>query len=276
MTDARHQDTDHGPDIVRLVGAQIKTLRLNAGLNREQFGTLMGYSEHTISSIEQGRRRPAEPDFLDKADEILDARGLLILAKKEVAKSRLAPFFRDAANIEEQVIEYHCYENQVVPGLLQTEAYARALYRMRRPTLDEETIEEQVAARLARQDIFDHNPAPTMSFVLEEAVLHRPYGGREILRGEREHLLTVGQRRNVEIQIMPTDAEDHAGAGGPITLLRPQGEPMVAYVEVQNVSALHQDTEAVREMSQRYEIIRAQALTPRESMRYIETLLGDS
>jgi transcriptional regulator with XRE-family HTH domain len=276
MADTEQLDAgEPGPDIIRLIGVQLKALRIRAKLEREDFGEQMGYSAHTIASIEQGRRRPPEPGFLDRADELLNAGGVLKAAKGEVAKAGLPAFFRDVAKLEERAVEYHSYQSQVIPGLLQTESYARALFRMRRPTLDDDTVEKHVAARQARQEILKRKPAPTMSFVVEEVVLHRPFGGREVLRTQRRHLLNIGQQRNVEIQVMPTDREDHAGDGGPLTLLRTQDEPMIAYLEVQGVSALRMQQSVVRDISQRYETIRAQALTPRESMRYIEELLGE-
>ena len=274
MTDLRPLDAgeDAGPDIVRLIGAQLKSLRMNAQLEREEFAARVGYSTHTVISVEQGLRRPPEPDFLDRADEVLRAGGLLKLAKREVAKACLPAFFRDAARLEERAVEYHSYENQVVPGLLQTREYARALFRMRRPMLDEETVEERTAARLARQALLDRTPAPTMSFVLEEAVLHRPLGGREVLRAQREHLLRLARQPNIELQVMPTGREDHAGSGGPLLLLRAEGEPMAAYVEAHGLGVLHTRADTVRDLSQRYEILRAQALGPRESARLIERL----
>ncbi|GAB2924866.1 helix-turn-helix domain-containing protein [Streptomyces mayteni] len=266
---------DPGPNVFKLVGALLKSLRLNAEMDRETFGARMGYSAHTIASVEQGRRRPPGPDFLDRSDDVLNAGGLLKGAKKEIAKARLPAFFRGVAKLEETAVEYHSYQTHVMPGLLQTEDYARALYRMRRPVLDDETVEERVAARKTRQDILIRKPAPTMSFVVEEVVLHRPFGGPAVLKGQRERLLRVGQLRNVEIQIMPTDREDHAGDAGSLILLRPEDEPMAVYVEAHDVSALRTDPNTVRTLSQRYETIRAQALTPRESRRYIEKLLGE-
>jgi transcriptional regulator with XRE-family HTH domain len=263
-----------GPDIVRLVGAQLKALRINAGLEREDFGRRMGYSPHTIASIEQGRRRPPEGDFLDKADDLLEAGGLLKIAKKEVIKAALPQRFRSVAALEERASEYHSFQNQVMPGLLQTEEYARALFRMRRPALDDETVEERVTARLARQEIFQRKPLPVMSFILQEVVLHYPYGGCEVLRGQWQRLLQVGRMRNVEIQVMPTDREDHACAGGPLILLRPEDEPMLAYAEVQGRGGSITELKAVRQLHRRYEILQAQALNPWESLGYIEKLLG--
>jgi hypothetical protein len=98
--------------------------------------------------------------------------------------------------------------------------YARAIYGMRRPPYTEEHVDGLVEARLARQKIFDQQSAPVFSFVQEEVTLRRPLRGRIVMRKQLERLLQVGRRRNVEIQVLPTDREDHAGLAGALQLLR--------------------------------------------------------
>ncbi|MGO4430648.1 DUF5753 domain-containing protein, partial [Streptomyces sp. MCAF7] len=133
----------------------------------------------------------------------------------------------------------------------------------------------RVAARLARQEVFSARPAPIVGFVIEEVVLQRPFGGKDVLRGQLEHLLLVGQRRNVEIQVMPTAREDNAGVDGPFSLMVPRGGEQVAYLEGQGRSALITDRDEVHAIAARYGIIRAQVLNPRESSTFIEKLLGE-
>lgn len=268
-------DGDGSGAFLRCFGMQLKLLRERAGLTQAELGKLLGYSADQISSVEQGRRIP-KPELIDKADEVLEAGGLLCAMKEEVARARYPAFFRDAARLEGEATEINAYDTHVVNGLLQTEAYARAVLTMRRPLVDEDTIEQRVTARLARQGIFGRWPAPLMSFVIDEAVLHRPIGGRQVLRGQLEQLLSVGSKRNVEIQVMPTDRDDHAGLDGPFTLMETGDERRVAYVEVQDVSRLLTERKWVRELEGRYGIIRAQALTPRESLAFIEKLLGET
>jgi hypothetical protein len=111
--------------------------------------------------------------------------------------------------------------------------------------------------------------------VIEESVLRRPVGGGVTYRGQLEQLLLLGQKRNVELQVMPLDREDHAGLSGAFTLMETSASQRVAYVEVQNVSRLHTERKQVRDLEAQYGIIRAQALTPRESMVFIERLLGE-
>ncbi|MEU0750073.1 helix-turn-helix transcriptional regulator [Streptomyces albogriseolus] len=261
--------------ILRVFGRQMKRFRLRAGLERSEVGARTGYSVSTITSYELGRRIPP-PRFIDVADELLDAGGVLREMKEEVARAQYPAFFRDVARLEVEAVELHAYDTHVVKGLLQTEAYARAVFTMRRPLLVEETIEQRVTARLLRQEIFSRWPAPLMSFVIEEAVLRRPIGGAEVLRGQLEQILLIGQKRNVEIQVMPTLREDHAGLAGSFTLIETGSGQRITYAEVQKSSNLYTERTSVRELEAQYGIIRAQALTPRESMAFVEGLLGES
>ncbi|MFE4667310.1 helix-turn-helix domain-containing protein [Streptomyces sp. NPDC056716] len=269
------EEREPGSGILRAFGRQLKRFRLRAGLERPEFGALMGYSASTIAAYEQGRRVPP-PRFIDQADEALDAGEVLKELKEEVARAQYPVFFQDAADLERDAVELYVYAVYAVPGLLQTEEYARAVFAIRRPLLDEDGIERGLSGRLARQEIYRRKAAPLMSFVLEEAVLQRPIGGKEVLRGQLEQVLLIGQRRNVEIQVMPVSREDHGALGGPFTLIdTPEGR-RIAYAEVQGDSRLYSGHAKVRELEARYGILRAQALTPTESLAYVEKLLGET
>ncbi|GHF75109.1 helix-turn-helix domain-containing protein [Streptomyces thermodiastaticus] len=270
----RRPDDDPGTGVVIAFGRQLKLLRIRAGLDRAEFGRRMGYSAETVASIEQGRRIP-QPRFIERADEVLNAGGVLIALKEEMARAQYPPYFRDAARLEAKATALNVYAVYAVPGLLQTEGYARAVFRMQRPLLDDDVIEQRLDARLARQEIFNRRPAPLMSFVIEEAVLRRPLGGREIMREALEHILLMSRLRHVEVQVMPTDREDNAALGGPFTLIDVDKRQRIAYAEVQDDSRLYTDVVRVRELEARYGILRSQALTPSESSAFIEKLLGE-
>ena len=255
-------------------GRQLKLLRTRAGLDRVEFGKRTGYAAQSLASFEQGRRIP-QPGFVDKADEVLGAGGLLLALKEELARAQYPAFFRDMARLEAEAVELYAYDTHMVKGLLQTEEYTRAVLAMRRPLLDEETIEQRVAARLARQEIFSRWPAPLLSFVVEEPVLRRPLGGRDVLCGQLEQLLRFGQFRNVEIQMMPLDRDDNAGVDGPFTVITRKGGEQFVYTEAQGRSNLLTDRDETRLAAARYGIIRSQALTPRETLGFIEKLLGE-
>ncbi|MFD8458169.1 helix-turn-helix domain-containing protein [Streptomyces antimycoticus] len=277
MASAGRPELPDGEDsgaFIKSFGLQIKLLRERAGLTQAELGSRVGYGADQIAAVEQGRRIP-KPELIDKADEVLSAGGLLKAMKGEVARARYPAFFRNTARLEAQAVELHVYATQAVPGLLQTEEYARAVCTMWRPLLDDETIEQRVASRMARQEIFSRMPAPLMSFVIEEVVFQRPFGGTSVLRGQLEQILLIGQKRNVVVQVMPTGREEHAGLAGPFTLMETGTGQRTAYAEVQSTSRLHTERSAVRELEATYGIIRAQALAPRESLTMIEKLLGE-
>jgi hypothetical protein len=216
------------------------------------------------------------PKFIDQSDELLDAGGVLQEMKEEVARAQFPAFFRNAARLEAEAVALLAYDAQVVNGLLQTKDYARAVFSMMRPPLEEDVIEQRVVARMARQEIFARRPAPLATFVIDESVLRRPIGGYGVLRGQLEKILHVGQRRTVEIQVLPLNREENAGLAGPFTLFDTREGRRVAYVEVQNVSQVHTEQSLVRGLEVKYGTLRAQALTPQESLAYVEELLRES
>lgn len=272
--------TDEVADLFRALGRQIKVARVRAGMSQKELGDRLGYGEETISSVERGRRTP-QPELLLAVDELLECGGLLASAAEDVERARARrrvrhpEWFRDYARMEAEAVELCYFANQAVPGLLQTKEYARAVFASRQPLFDEETIEQRVTARMARQELMSRWPPPTVSAIIQESVLRQPFGGLEVQRGQLERLLKTGDLRHVEIQVMPTATQDHAGMGGPFTLLTPKGKPQVAYLEVQHISRLITDPDEVRVLAAKYGSIRGQALTPRESLRLIEKMLGD-
>lgn len=262
-------------DVLKVVGKLVKLLRERAGLTQAQLGEAIGYGEDQVSAVERARRVP-KPEFLDGTDEALGAGGMLSAMKEDVARARYPAEVRNLSKLEDQATEINAYDNHVFNGLLQTEDYARSLFKLRRPLLNEETIERRVEARMARQAIFHRWPAPILSFVIEEVVLHRPYGGPAVLHSQLETLLRFGQMRNVDIQVMPTDREDNGGMSGPFMLLEIPGRAKMAHTEGQMTNHLITDRKSVHAIEVRHGIIRAQALTPRESLALIEKLLGET
>ncbi|MFG5723698.1 helix-turn-helix domain-containing protein [Streptomyces murinus] len=274
MSEEAREEQD-GSGIPLVFGRVLKRLRIHAGMERAELGRRTGYSAATITSYEVGRRIP-NAKFIRQADEVLGAGGILVDFIEDMEKAQYPTYFRDAAALEKQAVALHVFAVQAVPGLLQTEEYARAVFTMWRPMLDEETIEQRVAARLARQEIFTRKPAPTVTFVMEEAVVRRQLGGLGVWRGQLEQILLVGQRRNVEIQVMPYAREEHAALSGNFTLIETGKGRRIAYVPAYKVSRLVTDRSTVREVEEKYGLLRAQALPPRESLAFVEKLLGET
>lgn len=215
---------DDSLTLLKAVGLQIKLWREAAGLRQSELGTEIGYGEDMVSAVERGRRAP-KPEFLDNADRVLRADGKLSAFKRDVAEARYPKKVRDLAKLEADAVEIGAYVNTVVHGLLQTEEYARALFQLRRPAYSEDDLERHLAARMARQELFDRQPAPLLTVVQEEATLRRPIGGRDVLLRQLERLLEWGRLPSVAIQVMATDTEEHAGLGGSLRLIKLRTAP---------------------------------------------------
>ncbi|MFF2144332.1 Scr1 family TA system antitoxin-like transcriptional regulator [Kitasatospora sp. NPDC058190] len=262
------------------VGKLIKFFRERAGITQKELARLSGYSEDLVGAVERGLRTP-RIEYLTKVDDLLNAGGALRLVADDVMKAKIRvsqrhPAFSRAFTQEEaKAIEIHEYSSLHIPGLLQTEAHARALYDMRRPWLSVEQVDKWVAARLERQEILTRWPLPVMSWVIDESALRRPLGGWDVHQEQLRHLLKVAEIRGLELQVMPLDRTENAGMGGSFILLTPSGRSQIAYVEVQHVNRLITDPEEVRKMAARYGTLRGQALTMRESLALIEKILGE-
>ncbi|MGF1426301.1 helix-turn-helix domain-containing protein [Kitasatospora sp. LaBMicrA B282] len=277
------QEPDEVQQFFSTIGRQLKLLRERQGWTQKEFAQRMQYGEDLISSIERGRRN-VQPEFLEAADELLKAGGLLKAAAEDAKKAKEKArerakhpaFFRGYAGLESDAVEISFYSTLVIPGLLQTPAYARHIFTTGRPLLDEKTIEQRVAARLARQEALANRWPPAMlSCIIEESVLQRPIGGKEVQKGQLQNLLAFSQLRNGELQIMPTSCQDHGGVDGPFTLLTPKKGPQIAYTEVQGVGHLITEFDDVRLLAAKYGTIRSQALTPRESQTLVTKMLGE-
>ncbi|WP_190080197.1 helix-turn-helix domain-containing protein [Streptomyces longisporoflavus] len=261
--------------VVEAIGHHLKLRREAAGLRAAEFAEAIGYGEDQVRKVERGARIP-RPEYLDKVDEVLGAGGLVSAMKKDLEKARYPKKARDLAKLEAQAVEIGLYSHHNIHGLLQTEEHMRALFEMRHPSYTQDQVERDVAARMARRAVFERSPAPTLNFVQEEATLRRTIGGRMVLRRQLEHLVTVAQLRNVTFQVMPLDCEDHAGMGGLIEVLKFRDGTAVGRSDGAFGGRPVSDPKQLRILELRYGMIRAQALRPRQSLAFIEQMLGET
>ncbi|MCS0637196.1 helix-turn-helix transcriptional regulator [Streptomyces sp. LP05-1] len=265
---------ENGAAVVRAVGRQIRLHRKRAGMSGAELGRRTGYGEAMIYKMETGVRIP-RPEFLDAVDTVLNAGGLIAATKEDVAEVGYPKEVRELAQMENRAVDILTYGIHNLHGLLQIEEYIRELLKTRRPAYVEEHLERRVAARLARQKVFERSPAPEMSFIQEEVTLTRPIGGRMVLRRQLEHLLHVGRLPHVEIQVMPTSCGDHPGTGGRIDILKFPDGTGVGRMDDEFGGRPASDPRHLRLLELRYGIIRGRALTPEKSMAFIERLLGE-
>ncbi|MFD5395623.1 helix-turn-helix domain-containing protein [Streptomyces sp. NPDC127097] len=269
-------DDDEAGAVMKAVARQLKLWREAAGLTQAEFGTAIGYGEELVSSVERGRRIP-RPEFLDRADEALGAGGKLAALKADVAEIRYPKKVRDLKKMEAESVELCAYNNSVIHGLLQTEDYARAVIGNRQPPFPQNEVERRVAGRVDRQGIISTKTGlPVLNFVQCEATLRRCTGGTMVLRSQLERLLEVGQLSNVSIQVLPLSREENAGLEGPFQLLRLKDGSTVGHNESQLISRVISNPKELQTLELRYGMIRAQALTPRESLAFIDKVRGET
>ncbi|MFE9171119.1 Scr1 family TA system antitoxin-like transcriptional regulator [Streptomyces kebangsaanensis] len=263
-------------DSLRTFGAVVQALREHAGLSRAELGELVRFSKHTVASVELGRRMP-DPVFVERAEPALGNTGALRKAAAHLARQPgLAAWFRQWARLEAMAISLCTYECRVVPGLLQTEAYARAVSLSVPPIPDEEELNDRIAARMQRQEFLStqRKPPCAFSFIIEESVLRRGTGSTEVMREQLDRLLDVEPRWNVEVQVMPLWQPVHAGLDGPIRLLETPENQWFGYSEGQENGRLISDRKEVSLLHQRYAKLRSQALTPADSRSLLERMRG--
>ncbi|MFI1963833.1 Scr1 family TA system antitoxin-like transcriptional regulator [Streptomyces pathocidini] len=261
-------------DSLRTFGAVVQALREHAGLSRREFAALVRFSQHTVASIEQGRRMP-DHAFVERAEEVLGNTGALRRAVRHLARQPgLASWFRHWARLEAVAITLYTYECRLIPGLLQTEAYARTLFDNRLPPLSDEDIQAQIAARSERQRLLTERPHTAFSFILDEHLFLRRTGGAEVTRELIDHVLELAARRNIEIQIMPLTEGTHPGLNGPMQLLETPQNHWFAYCEGQETGQLVADPKTVSILQLRYAKLRSQALTPQDSAGLLKQMRG--
>ncbi|MFE9305709.1 Scr1 family TA system antitoxin-like transcriptional regulator [Streptomyces sp. NPDC006856] len=259
---------------LKMFGEVVKTFRKRARLTQEQFAPLVGYSPETVASIEQGRRLPP-PDFTERADSILDAFGVILAAAKHLTRRKgLASWFRQWAELELSALSLYTYECRLIPGLLQTPAYARTLFADQLPPLADEQIEAQLAARLERQQLLRERPNTSFSFILEEHLFLRDLGGADVTRELLDHILDLSELRNVDVQIMPLVRHHHSGLGGPVQLLETPDHQWFGYLEGQEHGQFVSDPKVVSVIQMRCASMRSQALSLDDSQSLMRRMRG--
>ncbi|MCT9091676.1 helix-turn-helix transcriptional regulator [Streptomyces sp. ASQP_92] len=262
----------------QMVANLARKLRVRKGWTQEQLGSEIGFSAAAVSAMET-LAQPASDEMLVQLERVLgDGMGIFEDARASVRLEKYPEQFKDFAPVEQQSLVIQMYEILVVNGLFQTEDYARALIGGGFPPLPEQRVEELVQARMERQALFDRQPVASIELILEEAVLRRVIGSREIMREQLQHLLACSRRRNVTLDVLPLACGvngEYAGDRGGMTLVETPEHDHLAFLEVQGEGLLISDPAKVSAYARRYAKIRAQALGPRETMGLIEELAGE-
>ncbi|KUF17912.1 helix-turn-helix domain-containing protein [Streptomyces silvensis] len=256
------------PAAWRYCGSQIKLWRAEASVSRAALADEAGYDCEYVKSMENGRRRPTLR-LLQVADQMCGAGGKLAAAQQYLKPEPFPQRTQAYVQAEAEAIALYAYGALLIPGLLQTKEYAYELLSKSCPPVDEDTVRERVAGRLKRQQKLHGKPPAHVSFVIHEAALRGMVGGRDVMRSQLAHLLEVGKRRNVSIQVLPFAVAPPVALGGPMVLVETVEHEQYGYVEGQETGALYADADTLNALRQRLGAIRMQALNIAESARFI-------
>ncbi|MBT2479798.1 helix-turn-helix transcriptional regulator [Streptomyces sp. ISL-94] len=268
MVNIRELDPSASP--LDYYGSELRRLREEARLKQGALGGIIFCTGSLIGQIETARKVPTR-DFSERVDAALGTGGVFSRLVGLVLRSQLPTWFQAYAEMEAKAAYISSYQAQLVYGLLQTKAYARAVLGVR----TDGDLDAKVAARMERQRILDRENPPLMWVVMSEAVLHQEIGGREVMRNQLAHLLDLQGREWVKVQILPFEAGAHAGLPGSFNLLRFDDDPDLVYTEDFVQGHMTANPQALREGSLRYDHLQAAALSVKDSAERIARVMEE-
>jgi transcriptional regulator with XRE-family HTH domain len=273
-----------------LLGSQLRRLREAAGISAEKAGYEIRASRSKISRMETGRVGLKVRDVEDLltlygvTDEQQRAK-VVALARRSKAPEWWAKYndilpdwFETYLGLESAATSIRSFETQFVPGLFQTEDYARAVTKLGHQTAPLDEIERRVGLRLKRQELLGRAQPPRIWAVMDEAVLRRPVGGLPVMRAQLRHLVEAARMPRVTLQVVPFARGGHAGASGSFSILRFEERdlPDVVYIE-QLTSAVYLDQRHdIEHYLEVVDQLSGEALTPADTARFIEQVAHET
>ncbi|MEU0520262.1 helix-turn-helix transcriptional regulator [Streptosporangium sp. NPDC006007] len=263
------KELDPSTSVTAYWGSELRRLREAMGWSQQELARRTSYSTSLVGLIETAARAPTRK-FAQRCDEVLETGGTLIKLWPLIGRESSPAWVRSLFELEWEARTLRNYQLSVVPGLLQTEDYARALTRAGRPFDTEKEVEEMVTVRMQRQRLLDRPDPPILFVLLDEAVLTRPIGGGGVMRDQLEHLLKATMRPRVTIQVIPFEVGAYAGLAGPILVLSFKGAPDIVYMENAESAQLMIDPGRVDPLSAQFDALRSYALPQAASAAFIE------
>ncbi|MFI6657411.1 Scr1 family TA system antitoxin-like transcriptional regulator [Streptomyces sp. NPDC050523] len=245
-------------------GYELRRAREAAGLTQQALGSIVFCTGSLIGQIETTVRVPTR-EFSERVDAALGTDGTFSRLVGLVLRSQLPSWFQAYAELETRATNIATFQAQVVHGLLQTPEYARAVLQAGWA----DSLDDQVAARIDRQRILGREKPPMVWVVLDEVVLHRPFGNREVMLQQLTHLLCLQERREVRVQVLPLGVGQHPATAGSFNLLRFENDPDVVYSENYDKGYMTANSDVVRDCSHRYDHLQAAALSVEDSAALI-------
>jgi transcriptional regulator with XRE-family HTH domain len=262
---AKRGDADQSA--LTLFADELRAARDRAGLTQDELAARVNYSATLVAMIE-GLKRVPQADFAARLDDVLGYPGTFARLQERLRVLPFAASFRPFAAFEESATALRTFEHTLVPGLFQTEDYARAVLGTS-PNTSADELDDRVAARLARQVILDRDSPPMMWVVLDEAVLHREVGSAKVMRDQLGHLAGMSDRPNIAIQIVPYSAGAHVGLQGAFVIADFEDAPPVAFLATATDGQTVEEPSAVARVALTFDTLRTEALPRRASMQMI-------
>ncbi|GGZ81397.1 transcriptional regulator [Streptomyces bluensis] len=267
---------DPSTSMAALFGARVRRLRTAAGLTQAELGAKTHVVSTRITQIERVSGAKPTLELARALDAALGADNLLVELWPYVYREAFPDWSRKFMEYSGRAVGIREYAAHVVPGLLQTKAYARAVLSVGRTLGSKEQLEERVTVRMGRQDRLGAPDRPELWVVLDEAVLRRPVGGQVVMREQLERLLEAAAEPHVTVQVLPFDQGEHDVMGGSLTVLTMPDGSEVAYTEGAHYGQLIEDPEEVRSFALTYDRLRAAALPPLMSLDMIRSVMEDN
>ncbi|WP_030682183.1 helix-turn-helix domain-containing protein [Streptomyces sp. NRRL B-1347] len=270
----RPKDLDPSSNPRALLGAELRHAREKSNLSQEELGCRIFVSGSFIGQLEAGTRR-MQPDHARMLDEALGTEGFFTRNCGAAAKSRYPEHFAEAAEAEAEATAIRQYGAMLIPGLLQTPAYARTVIRAYDPTAPESTIDKWVDGRMARTRLLNHPTNPLLWVVLDEGVLRRMTGGPVVMAEALRHIASLAHQGRVIMQVLPFSAGAHTAMEGYLRLMDFEDAPSLAYFEGPGTGRLEDDPATVTRLKFTFDLLAADALSPEKSLALIEALAQD-
>ncbi|MER6344944.1 helix-turn-helix domain-containing protein [Streptomyces sp. NPDC001595] len=268
MAHIRELDSSASP--LDYFGFELRRKREEAGLTQRELANVVFCTGSLIGQIETARKVP-QRDLSERLDAALGTDGFFSRLVGLVLRSQLPTWFQPYAEMEAQATWISTYQCQLVYGLLQTEAYARAILAVEHT----DQLDQVVAARMDRQRILNREQPPVVWVVLDEAALYRPIGGRKVMREQLGHLLDLFGRPWLELQVLPFSLGEHSGMMGSFNLLQFSDHPDLHYSESYDQGHMTANPQVIRERSVGYARLQAAALSPKESAALIARVMEE-
>lgn len=253
-----------------LLGAELRVARERLDMSQVGLGEKLFVSGSYVGQMENGTRR-ITPELATAIDQVLGADGFFTRNCEVSEKSKYPNHFAAAAEAEAEAVTIREYSPLALPGMLQTEPYAREVFRAYQPTATEDVIDELVENRLERAALLKNPTKPMLWCVLDETVIRRSVGGPAVIAGALRHIVGLIRTHRVIVQVLPFRAGAHSSMGGTLKLMTFEDAPPLAYVQGNAMGVLLDDPATVARHTLTYDLLTASALSPHESLAMIES-----